>query len=160
MTISATGRPTDEDAWIWVGGELAFDTLFAEQVEDASAGKDSERKALFLVAERLRGELHMQAVREALGCLIQEDLHPRLDGKKTRAAKGNALRAGVNLSAGQWQVDVSAEAALHSGRALTKDVLELCLEVLRPNVVAGGSSEMQHCLELFVGDSQTRGTRR
>ena len=122
MTISATGRPTDEDAWIWLGGDPAFDTLFAEQVEDASEGNDSERKALFLVAERLRGELHMPAVREALGCLIPEDLHPRLDGKKTRAAKGNALRAGVNLSAGQWKVDVSAEAALHSGRALTKDV--------------------------------------
>ena len=67
ITLSATGCPTDEDAWVWPGGEPAFDKLLAEQVEDISAGNDAEHRALVMVAERLRGELHMPAVREVLG---------------------------------------------------------------------------------------------
>ena len=131
MSISATGRPSDEDAWVWPNGEPAFDNLFAEQAEEISMGDQLEKLALITVAERLRGELHMPAVREALGCLIPEELHPRLDGKKPRTAKGDAERVGVTLSAGQWKVDVSAEAALHSGRTMSKDILEFFLKVLR-----------------------------
>ena len=63
------------------------------------------------VAVRLRGDLHMPAVREALGCLIPEGLHPRLDGRKPKGRGPGAVpeRTGVHLAAGSWKVDVFEE---------------------------------------------------
>ena len=74
----------------------------------------------------------MPAVREALGCLILDHLHPRLDGKKRRGVKGDTTRVGVHLEAGQWKLDVSEEASLAApGRAMNKGALEFFLKVAR-----------------------------
>ena len=62
MTLAATGRPSDEDAFIWPAGDPDFDKLFGEQVVELAAGDDAEKCALVSVAERMRGELHMPAV--------------------------------------------------------------------------------------------------
>lgn len=130
--ISQTGKPCDEDAHIWPHGEPPFDKMLAAEVQEL-AGGDASRKAFLLgVADRLRGELHMPAVREALGCLIPEGLHPRLDGKKAKGVKGDAERVGVHLEADRWTLDVSHESALAvPGRAMSKGALEFFLKVVR-----------------------------
>ena len=133
--ISSCGRPCDEDAHIWPDGEPSFDELLAAEVREL--GGDDASRVTFLtgVAQRLRGELHMPAVREALGCLIPESLHPRLDGKKPRGVKGDAERVGVHLEAGRWALDVSAENALAvPGRAMSNGALEFFFESSSPHL--------------------------
>ena len=98
------------------------------------------------VAERLRGPLHEPAVREALGCLIPEWLHPSLDNARSARVKAAAERVGVHLSANRWKVDVCAEAALRNGRPVTWQLLEFFLIVLRKLCEAV-------CPKVYVGTS-------
>ena len=130
--MSNCGKPCDEDAHIWPDGEPLFDELLAAQVQELGGGDAARVTFLAGVAQRLRGELHMPAVREALGCLIPEGLHGRLDGKKPRGVKGDPERVGVHLEAGRWTLDVSHESALAvPGRAMSKGALEFFLKVVR-----------------------------
>ena len=129
---SSCGKPCDEDAHIWPDGEPSFDELLASEVRELGGGDAARVTFLACVAKKLRGELHMPAVREALGCLIPEGLHPRLDGKKPRGVKGDAERVGVHLEAGRWALDVYAESALAvPGRAMSNGALEFFLKVVR-----------------------------
>ena len=95
--MSNCGKPCDEDAHIWPDGEPLFDELLAAQVQELGGGEAARVTFLAGVAQRLRGELHMPAVRAALGCLIPEGLHGRLDGKKPRGVKGDPERVGVHF---------------------------------------------------------------
>ena len=135
--ISHSGKPCDEDAHIWPDGEPSFDALLGKEVKEL--GREDASRVTFLagVAQRLRGELHMPAVREARGCLIPEKLHGRLDDKKARGVKGDVERVGVHLEAGRWTVDVSAEGAIAMpGRAMSDGVLEFSLRSSAESVSA------------------------
>ena len=128
---SASGRPTDEDAYIW-DADPDFDGLLGEVAREVAQGDDAVLEFHEAVAQRLRGELHMPAVRSALGCLIPEGLHPRLDGKKPRRERGGDLRVGVHLEADRWKLDVSEETALASPeRSMSKGALEFFLKIGR-----------------------------
>ena len=104
---------SDEDAHLWPDGEPDFDEVLRRVVVE-QAGGDVEREGFLMsVAQRLRGDLHMPAVREALGCLIPVELHPNLDGRAARARGGGGEdRVGVRLEAGRWKVDVGEVAML------------------------------------------------
>ena len=122
-------RPS-EDAWPWppAGPDVAGEVRAAVGLvcED---GRDAD--LVRAVAERLQGELHLPAVREALRCLIPEMLDSTLDGQQKKAPRGDVDRVGVKLSAKGWGVDVSAESVLRAGQAMRVDVLEFFLIVLR-----------------------------
>ena len=128
---SVSGRPTDEDAYIWES-DPDFDGLLGEAAKELAQGDEATLHFFDAVAQRLRGELHMPAVRNALGCLIPERLHPRLDGKKPRKERGGELRIGVHLEADRWKLDVSEETALADPeRAMSKGALEFFLKIGR-----------------------------
>ena len=131
-SISLSGRPIDEDADVWPDG-VDVSRQMALAVEDAAGHDEGERHALAAVAERLQQPYHMPAVREALGCLIPEHLHPRLDGKKPRGSgRQGQDHIGVHLEADRWRVDVSEEACLQSDmRALSGGTLEFFLKVVK-----------------------------
>ncbi len=119
-----------DDTWPWppagpdVVGEVA---VAVDRV--CEGGPDAE--LVRGVAERLQGELHAPAVREALRCLIPEWLDSALDDRQKKAARGDPDRVGVKLSAKGWGVDVSAESVLRAGQPMRSDVLEFFLVVLR-----------------------------
>ena len=74
------------------------------------------------------------AVREALGCLVPEGLHPRLDGsgRKSRGQTGaGTQRVGVHLEVDGWRISVFDEEALAEGKAVTKGFMEFFLKVAR-----------------------------
>ena len=124
-------RPTDGDAFIWEQAQLDFDGFLATAVGEAVGGDVARKRRFERVAERLRSELHMPAVREALGCLIPEYLHPRLDGTKPRGARGGGDRVGVYLEADRWRVDVAEEAMLGGSHPMAQGVLEFFMKVAR-----------------------------
>ena len=127
-----TGLPSDEDAFIWKEHELDFDGFFASAVQDAARGDASRQLRLEAVSARLRSELHMPAVRAALGCLIPEHLHPSLDGKKKpRAPRGGGDRVGVYLEADRWRVDLAEETSLSGSHPIAQGVLEFFTKVFR-----------------------------
>ena len=113
-----TGHRTDEEAYLWPEGEPAYkDILLGACREVLASGQgatdpdgylgEASRAAYNAVALRLLSDLHMPAVKEALGALVPADLHPLLDkatqrGKK-RATAG-AGRIGVHLHACGWRV--------------------------------------------------------
>ena len=68
--IRGAGLPCDVNAYLWPREEPAFDALLAAEVEELARGDSTKVEFLTGIAQRLRGELHMPAVREALGCLI------------------------------------------------------------------------------------------
>ena len=78
----------DEDTYLWSGCEPDFDGLLADEVRRLAGADVARTDLLTAVAQRLRGDLHMPAVRAALGCLIPEQWHPRLDNSKERRCKG------------------------------------------------------------------------
>ena len=119
-----------EDTWPWLpvgpdipGGVAAAVTRVCED----GVGADLARR----VAERLQSDLHLPALREALSCLVPEALDSLLDDQQKKALRGDADRVGVKLSAKGWGVDVSTEAVLRAGRAMSPSVLEFFLIVLR-----------------------------
>ena len=140
VRLQNTGRPTDEDAWLWPGGEPGEFSWFERMLHEQTVrigGNHSQKLAMCRqVAFRLLhdgdGEYHMPAVREALGCLIPEALHPALDNRKPKGgvSAGDLGNLGVHLSAGRWQVDVSLENKLAAG-PLRKHLAEFFLYVLR-----------------------------
>ena len=139
-----SGRPSDEDAWLW---EARPPNLAAE-LEQACEGvaqrlsvsTDECRK----VADRLLQEvpvdvggtrlvaLHVPLVKEALGCLIPEDLHPRLDGRKPKQNAGAlAASTALDLKCGSFRMKRCEERDLHEKRPLTKGLVEFFVHVLR-----------------------------
>ena len=75
------------------------------------------------VARRLLGPLHEAAVREALGCLIPEELDSQWDGRRRQRVGGPLEeRAGVFMQAGEWRVDVAVEQSLARGGPVKKDL--------------------------------------
>ena len=76
-------------------------------------------------------QLHMPAVKEALGALIPEGLHGSLDVAVSRGkdVRGDVRGGGV-LKMEEWKINVRSEDALASGR-LQEEVLEFFLLVLR-----------------------------
>ena len=84
------------------------------------------------VAGRLQSELHMPAVKEALGCLIPLDLHDSYDSAKGRQKKMLGQDDGVYLKAGKWRINVCLEQALAAGRAIKASELEFFLLALCP----------------------------
>ena len=129
-SVRLRGGPIDEDADVWPDGvDVARQLALAVQEE---ARGDEERLFLEGVAVRLQQPYHMPALREALGCLIPEHLHPRLDGKKPRGIhREGCAHIGVHLEADRWRVDVSEEACLQSeARALSVGTLEFFLKVI------------------------------
>ena len=129
--VSRSGRPADIDAFIWDEAELDFDGLLADAVHEEARGDAQRRDCLSAVAQRLRSELHMPAVREALGALIPSHLHPRLDGKTPRGARRADDRIGVFLEADRWRVDVAVEATLGADLPLTQGLLEFFMKIAR-----------------------------
>ena len=93
--LAVGGRQPDANAWLWPDGEPSFDARFREQVSLYARGDVAREERAACVARRLQGELHLPAVREALGCLIPPSLHQRGDGQKP---KGDVL-SGVQLLA-------------------------------------------------------------
>ena len=81
------------------------------------------------------GALHMPAVREALGCLIDEGLHWRVDNKRPKGRKhvsDGVERYGVYVLADKWKVDVCEETGVAlPGRPLRGDIVEFFLKVVR-----------------------------
>ena len=104
------GRHTDPDAFLWPEGEPDYGRLLAiagMELSGAVGDADGpERRAFQDVEGRLLNELHLPAVKEALGALIPEDLHPGQDDPKRRGKKGvvAAGRVGVTLEASGWGV--------------------------------------------------------
>ena len=105
--LSQTGMATDRDAWLWPGTTPDYVALLDEACDHCGRRPDdggspavrAEKSVWLAVANRLLGERHMPAVREALGALIPEALHPRLDGRKPRGKPGaGAERVTVNLA--------------------------------------------------------------
>ena len=130
--LRGSGRRVHADAWLWPGEEPNLEAVLAEEAKALCEG-DLEAVAMHeRVAGRLLGPLHEAAVREALGCLIPEELDPEWDGRR-RPRGGGPLeeRAGVFLQAGQWRVDVAQENALARRGPLRKDLLEFFLWVGR-----------------------------
>lgn len=130
-SILLSGCPVDQDADVWVDGvDVARQLSLA--VDEECGGDEGQRQLMQAVAERLQEPFHLPAVREALGCLVPEHLHPRLDGKKPRGLRREGgEHIGVHLEADRWRVDVSEEACLQSEtRALSGGTLEFFLKVV------------------------------
>lgn len=134
-SLEGSGRPLDEDAHLWPEGEPDFEKLLKRCALELAGADDEYLGRLERVAGRLLresveeyGPLHEPAIREALGCLIPEDLHWREDGKPPKGRKrvsDGVERFCVNLMADRWQVDVCEETGLVlPGRALRADVVE------------------------------------
>ena len=117
---SAGGRELSRYAWLWPEGEPDRPGWIRDRLADAVqrwSGGDEKRMCVgTAVQERLLGDLHMPAVREALGCLYPPELNPRDDGKKPRGGlAAPSANVGVFMSAGRWRVDVSEEQRLATG---------------------------------------------
>jgi ATP-dependent DNA helicase PIF1 len=138
-SMKQLARPTDEEAYLWEQ-EPDYGKLLDDAVEEVSGhtaahvSAESERGALIVVAKRLRNELHLPAVKEALGALIPEDLHPALDDPKKRGKKKGAIaaeRVSVDLRACGWRVSVFIEEALRECKPVAKDTVEFFLILAR-----------------------------
>ena len=131
-SLRGQGRPTDNDAWLWPEGEPDFDGCLHRAALRVAGDDEELLGALIGVARRLRDDLHMPAVRQALGCLIPEALHPSLDGRRPRSGRaGGEERTGVRLAAGAWQVDVVAEQKLGRGGPQSVGLIEFFLRIAR-----------------------------
>jgi len=132
-SLAGTGMPVGEDAHIWPEGEPDLRSKLEEAVllvaADSQCGQE-DIGAFREVADRLMHELHVPALREALGCLIPAALHPRLDGRKPKAVAGEVAVERVTecLRMGKWQVSGNEEAALQAqARCLPKGLMDFFL---------------------------------
>ena len=109
----SASRP-DRDAYLW-GNEPDYVALLddaARTLGGTCAGNvDAEIAAYRRVKDKLLTDLHMPAVKEALGALIPEWLHWSQDDPKRRGKKNvqSGKRVGVNLTASGWKIDVFVE---------------------------------------------------
>ena len=128
------GKP-DDDAYLWEG-----EPDYAAHLDDAA--KDlggicddvvSEIAAYRRIKDRLLCDLHMPAVKEALGALIPEWLHPSQDDPKRRGKKKGfgEKRVGVNITADGWRVSVFVEQELREHKPVAKDTMEFFLMLAR-----------------------------
>ncbi|MCP4035820.1 MAG: hypothetical protein GY733_02695, partial [bacterium] len=140
-SLAAEGLRVDEDTWLWPGGPPNCEAALTREAERVAGGSATALAAHMRVVEKLLdrvGEdgspgpfLHLAAVQEALGCLIPESLHDKLDGQAARRAKGVGERGSVNVFAGKFSLSVFREQALRENRMVPKDVLEFFLIVAR-----------------------------
>ena len=128
---------SDADAWVWFDTDRKscdpdFGECFEEAIEGYAADDEEQRRAAWAVATRLRGEWHMPAVREKLGCLIPEWLHPKRDkaASRTRPGKASNGAAGLSLKAGKWELPVFQEENFLSGQMVSKGVIGFFENVL------------------------------
>jgi len=137
---SDQGMDGDMDAWPWGEREPPIAEAMAAAVRDFAGGDPLLLERAMRVAERMQAPtrlddgsdvyLHMPAIKEALGCLIPRDLHPRLDGKTLKGKLApSAPAGGVYLQAGRWNVSVADERDLHENRALKRGFVEFFLTV-------------------------------
>ena len=71
-------------------------------------------------------------MKEALGCLIPEDLHQRLDGRKPKQNLGAlAASTALDLQCGNFKMRRCEERELYEKRPLTKGLVEFFVQVLR-----------------------------
>ena len=71
-------------------------------------------------------------MKEALGCLIPEDLHQRLDGRKPKQNPGAlAASTALDLQCGKFKMRRCEERELYEKRPLTKGLVEFFVQVLR-----------------------------
>ena len=119
--VHTRGKTRSPDAWAWppAGPDIAAEVAAAERRVVQEGGDANLTHA---VAERLQGEWHLPAVREALQRLIPEVLGPALDNLQAKAKRADPVKVGASLAAKCWPVDVSAEGVLRSGRPPRSDV--------------------------------------
>ena len=124
LRLQETGRPYDKEAWLWPNEEPDLVGEFRRAIDAVAGEDDGLRERCAKVRGRLLGALYLPAVEEALGCLIPEGLHPRLDDKRRNRAEPGAAaeRCTVNLYAGRFRVSVFAEYALAEGKPMTKQL--------------------------------------
>ena len=74
--------------------------------------------------------LHLPAVKEGLGSLIPEKLHPSLDNAAKRMKdQSSGIRGAVHMQCDAWRVSVFEEEVLNQG-ALRWGVMEFFLKIL------------------------------
>jgi hypothetical protein len=141
-SLENSGRPIDDDAFLWDGEGPDIASLLQDRARQLAGGGAAYLDLSTRVSERLLndsveeyGPLDLAAVKEALACLMPEELHPRLDNRppkgRQRVADG-VERYCVHLVTAKWRVDVCEEAGVAMpGRPLRVDVAELFLKVLR-----------------------------
>ena len=140
--LRQSGRPVDKNAWIWGEKDPDFERELQEAVDALVTDERVCRLDCERVASRLQGvvtlvggeevALHMPAVREALGCLIPAELHPRLDNRAPKKNPGAAAETGsIQIQCGGWRVNVCEEQTLNERGPLVKGLLEFFLGVLR-----------------------------
>ena len=108
-------RNQTEDSWPWPPAGPDVAGLMAVAV-DRVCEADLGRELVCSVAERLLGQWHMPAVREALQCLIPEWLDPALDDKQRNPVRTDPGRwvPSCLRKAGAWTYRRSPRFALAS----------------------------------------------
>jgi len=126
------GRPTDMNAYFWEE-EPDCRNLLEEAADELGATCEAERQAYRSVVDRLLNDLHMPAVKEALGILIPEDLHDDLDDPKKRAKKRGvpAEKVTVELKISGWGLSVFKAEALREHKPVAPDAMEFFLYMAR-----------------------------
>ena len=123
--------PDDDDAYLWLDEAPAVGAMVQKAAAELAAERGIELGLCQCVAGRMQSELHMPAVKEALGCLIPADLHSTLDAKSARHRKMGDVHSEVFLAAGKWRVNVCLEQALSTGRLVKAGDLEFFLHLAR-----------------------------
>lgn len=126
------GKP-DHDAYLW-DGEPDYAAFLLDAAKDLGGTAEdvaSETAAYERVKDKLLSDLHMPAVKEALGALIPELLHWSLDDPKKRGKKKGfgEKRVGVDLVAPSgWRLSVFEEQALRENKPVAKGTMEFFFE--------------------------------
>ena len=137
---------------VWDGDDSGLSALLEAQVQVLSAGADETPVSMYqnvsrsiLSRRRCVGAwdnlildsvppnlqpLHLPAVKEALGCLIPEKMHPSLDNAAKRMKyQSSEMRGAVHMQCDSWRVSVFEEEALNQG-CLRWSVMEFFTKVL------------------------------
>ena len=139
--LEREGVNVDGDTWCWPGGKPNCEKLLQSEAVRLAAGSEGVQRCYEAVVQKLLDRqadgsagtyLHLAAVEEALGCLIPEELHKKLDGRIAKGVKAAAARQLVNVFAGKFSLDLfKAQALREENRLVTKDVFEFFLIVAR-----------------------------
>ena len=127
------GRRIDRNAFLW-DGEPDYASFLDDAAKEVAGSSVAELAACRQIKDRLLTELHLPAVKEVLGALIPEWLHPSQDDPKKRGKKRRGAvseRVGVDLSALGWKLSVFREEALRERKPVAKDTMEFFLILAR-----------------------------